>query len=100
MNITETYTVAVISTAHLAEDDRVVLQRPIGKTSWITPTRHGWLLRLYILDDGTELADLLRQEGLSPGLCRNLLMLADAGYALVDVDEDGQIIRELERLGG
>ncbi|MCJ8601014.1 hypothetical protein MWH03_00270 [Klebsiella pneumoniae] len=103
MKIAETYTAAVISTAHIAYEDveRInlgVVTRRVG-LKWVMSIAFGWLIRLDVLLAGEEslpLEAMLIKAEISEATRRNLMKLYDAGFQAVHLDRDAPLVDDLE----
>lgn len=95
----DTPRVAVISTAHVTENDAEILptlcwdNRLESGHSWMQATGGGWLLRLDRTDG--EWADILAENAINPLSIESIRQLEVAGYQWVLFDAGAQLLDRL-----
>lgn len=100
LNITESYKVAVISTAHVTQADSEILPQisfdPITDRgyNWIHGTEYGWIVRAGIA--GGEWKARLRAEGITWPTIENIEKVIDAGFEVVHFDRDADTVDGLQ----
>ncbi|HBS7142736.1 TPA: hypothetical protein MAO75_003956 [Klebsiella pneumoniae] len=96
LNITESYKVAVISTAHVTQADSEILPQisfdPITDRgyNWIHGTEYGWIIRAGL--HAKSWKESLREEGISWSTIENIEKVLNAGFEVVHFDRDADTI--------
>ncbi|RRZ70212.1 MULTISPECIES: DUF5983 family protein [Klebsiella] len=96
LNITESYKVAVISTAHVTQADSEILPQisfdPITDRgyNWIHGTEYGWIVRAGLRAESWK--ESLREEGISWPTIENIEKVLNAGFEVVHFDRDADAI--------
>ena len=96
LNITESYKVAVISTAHVTQADSEILPQisfdPITDRghNWIHGTEYGWIVRAGMR--GNDWKEELREYGISEETISNIQTIVDAGFDAVHFDCDAELV--------
>ncbi|WP_446909615.1 DUF5983 family protein [Klebsiella pneumoniae] len=100
LNITESYKVAVVSTAHVTQADSEILPQisfdPITDRgyNWIHGTEYGWIVRAGRA--GSEWKARLRAEGITWPTIENIEKVIDAGFEVVHFDRDADTVDGLQ----
>ncbi|MGK2894990.1 hypothetical protein [Klebsiella michiganensis] len=100
LNITESYKVAVISTAHVTQADSEILPQisfdPISDRglNWIHGTEYGWIVRAGMAGGGWKLK--LRSEGVTWPTIENIEKVLNVGFDAVHFDRDADTIDGLQ----
>ena len=100
LNITESYKVAVISTAHVTQADSEILPQisfdPITDRgyNWIHGTEYGWIIRAGLRAESWK--ESLREEGISWSTIENIEKVLSAGFEVVHFDRDADTIDGLK----
>ncbi|EIV6184293.1 TPA: DUF5983 family protein [Raoultella planticola] len=96
IEIKESYTTAVISTAHIAKEDTELLTdasynpRTDSGRSWIHVNEYGYIIRTSVENPGWK--QLLRDDGISWPTIENIEKVLQAGYECVHFDRDAEIV--------
>lgn len=100
LNITESYKVAVISTAHVTHADSEIMPTicfdPITDRghNWIHGAEYGWIVRAGLHAEAWK--ESLREAGISWSAIENIEKVLNAGFQVVHFDCDAEIIDGLQ----